>query len=322
MGVGRAAGARAVGVRPYLLLGVGVLSVGAAAILIREAHAPTLVIAFWRTVLGGSALALVVAARQRLGPRSAGGADARPPPGIPRGEHLRRAVIAGLLLGVHFWSWIASLEKTSVAASVVLVCTQPIFVALLAHVVLRERTPRLGLVGIAVAFAGAALIAKDATGGSDDLGGDALALVGAVAIAVYVLVGRRSAGKVDVMAYSATVSLVAAASLAVPLVLSSASPAAALPPTPSSWFWVCSLALGPQLIGHTALNAALARLPAPVVSGSILGEPVISTALAWLVLDEIPGVFTLAGSAVVLTGLVVLLWATRPAPARAPAPPP
>ncbi|HEY4221746.1 MAG TPA: DMT family transporter [Myxococcota bacterium] len=293
--------------RAYALLALGVLSVGAAAILIREAHAPALTVSFWRTLLGGLALVIVVVAR-----------GAR----FPRGAHLGRAVAAGVLLGVHFWSWIASLALTSVAASVVLVCTQPIFVAILSALLFRERTKLLGVIGIVVAFAGAALIAVDGAGAGASassssardhamLLGDGLALLGAVAIALYVLVGRKTAGHVDVMAYSATVSLVAAASLAVPLVLVSAASdagiASALPSSTTSWLWVLALALGPQLIGHTALNAALARLPAAVVSGSILGEPVIAVALAWAFLDEIPGARTLIGSALVLAGLVLLL---------------
>ena len=301
--------------RSYVLLAVGVASVGAAAILIREAHAAALAVAFWRTLLGGLALTVVVVLR---------GAP------WPRGDHLRSAAIAGVLLGVHFWSWIASLAMTSVAASVVLVCTQPIFVSLLAWLVLKEKTPALGVVGIAVAFAGAALIAFDASAtsspghGGTDLAGDALALLGAVAIALYVLVGRKTGGHVDVMAYSATVSLGAAASLAVPLLATSWSStrglADALPPSSTSWLWIAALAFGPQLIGHTALNAALARLPASLVSGAILGEPVIATALAWAFLAETPGAWTLVGSAVVLAGLVLLLRAPTRAP-RADQPP-
>jgi drug/metabolite transporter (DMT)-like permease len=282
----------------YVLLAVGVLSVGAAAILIRLAAAPPLVVSFWRTAIGGAALLVVVKAMGRP---------------MPSGPHLARALVAGVLLGAHFWLWIASLDETSVAASVVLVCLQPVFVSILAFVFLRERTPLVASAGIVVALAGTALIALDgaagAAGGNHPLLGDALALGGAVAIAVYVLVGRRSAGHTDVMGYSAAVSLAAAASLAVPLVVTQR--VAPFPPTASSWLWVGALALGPQLVGHTALNAALARLPAPVVSGSILGEPIIATGLAWLFLDEKPGLQTLAGSAVVLAGLWLLLRRPR-----------
>lgn len=282
---------------PYVLLATGVLSVGAAAILVRLADAPALSLSFWRTLFGGLALLVVVVALRRP---------------LPRGEPLARALVAGALLGAHFWLWIASLDKTSVAASVVLVCLQPVFVTLFAFVLFRERTGWGAALGIAVALVGTGLIALDVpanVGGhaAERTLGNLLALAGAVAIAAYVLVGRRTAHKVDVLAYSATVSLAAAAALLVPLLLS----AQPLPATPSSWGWVLALALGPQLVGHTALNAALARLPASIVSGSILGEPVIATALAWIFLEERPGPLTLAGSVVVLAGLFLLL--RRPA---------
>jgi drug/metabolite transporter (DMT)-like permease len=283
--------------RGYVLMAVGVASVGAAAVLIRLAETPALVISFWRTLLGGLALLLVVAA---LG---------RP---LPRGPYLARAAIAGVLLGAHFWLWIASLERTSVAASVVLVCLQPVFVTIFAFVLLREKTALGAVAGIGVALAGTALIAFDGPAGearAERLVGDAMALAGAMAIAAYVLVGRRTAGRVDVLAYSAVVSLGAAVSLLPPLLVSAAGGGAAVPATNAAWGFVLALALGPQLVGHTALNAALARLPASVVSGSILGEPVIATGLAWIVLGEAPGVLTAAGSLVVLGGLSLLLRA-------------
>lgn len=279
-------------------LAIGVLSVGAAAILIRKAESPALVVSFWRTLVGGLALFVVVTVLRRP---------------LPRGTHLKRALAAGALLGAHFWLWIESLDHTTVAASVVLVCLQPVFVVLLARVLLREHTPRLAMLGIVVALAGTIPIALDSpsstTAPTGALFGDALALAGAIAIALYVIVGRRrekDGPPVDVLAYSSVVSLVASVTLFVPLVVFAPS----LTPTSNiAWAWVIALALGPQLIGHTALNAALARLPASIVSGAILGEPLIATALAWAFLDEKPGTLTIVGSAVTLVGLAMLLRA-------------
>ena len=254
----------------YAWLAIGVLSVGAAAILIRKAESPALVVSFWRTLVGGVALFLVVTALKRP---------------LPRGTHLKRALAAGALLGAHFWLWIE----------------------------LREHTPRLAMLGIVVALVGTIPIALDSPSSTAAptaaLVGDALALAGAIAIALYVIVGRRrekDGPPVDVLAYSSLVSLVASVTLLVPLLVFAPS---LTPATNIAWGWVIALALGPQLIGHTALNAALARLPASIVSGAILGEPVIATALAWAVLDEKPGTLTIAGSAVTLVGLAMLLRA-------------
>jgi drug/metabolite transporter (DMT)-like permease len=283
----------------YVWLAIGVLSVGAAAILIRKAESPALVVSFWRTLVGGLALLVVVTALRRP---------------LPRGTHMKRALAAGALLGAHFWLWIESLDHTTVAASVVLVCLQPVFVVIFARVLLREHTPRLAMFGIAIALAGTIPIALDSPSGAAPtaaLFGDALALAGAIAIALYVIVGRRRSSEakdvpVDVLAYSSVVSVVASLTLFVPLLVFAP---AFVPTTNIAWLWVIALALGPQLIGHTALNAALAKLPASIVSGAILGEPVIATALAWLFLDEKPGALTMAGSAVTLVGLAMLLRA-------------
>jgi drug/metabolite transporter (DMT)-like permease len=285
----------------FVWLAVGVFSVGAAAILIRKAESPALVVSFWRTLVGGGTLFVVVALLRRP---------------LPRGAQLRRALAAGALLGAHFWLWIESLDHTTVAASVVLVCLQPVFVVILSRALLGEHTPRLAGLGILVALAGTVLIALDVpTAGTSPLTGEmtffgnGLALAGAVAIALYVLVGRRratDAAPIDVLAYSSVVSLVASATLLVPLLVFAPAPT---PASATAWLWIVALALGPQLVGHTALNTALASLPASVVSGAILGEPVIATALAWGVLDEKPSAMTLVGGGVVLAGLALLVRA-------------
>ena len=143
-----------------VLLAVGVVSVGAAAILVRLADAHPLTTSFVRLALGGVVLLVAVAAGGRA---------------FPRGPELHRAVVAGVLLAAHFGLWIGSLSLTTVTASVVLVCLQPVFVAVLARVVLGERTSTAVGVGIAVALCGALLIASDGDGGAGSAAGNALA---------------------------------------------------------------------------------------------------------------------------------------------------
>ncbi len=160
---------------------VGVIAVSAAAIFIRLADAPPLAIAFWRNALGVALLLPVALARREA---------------FPRGRALSYGVASGVVLGAHFGFWISSLDYTSVAASVVLVSTQPVFVAVLAYSFFGERTSALSFAGILVAIAGTAVIAADDSVGSAALFGNALALVGAVAVAACVLIGRslRTAG--------------------------------------------------------------------------------------------------------------------------------
>jgi drug/metabolite transporter (DMT)-like permease len=155
---------------------VGVLAVGASAVFIRLAEAPALGIAFWRCALGALAL-LPLAAFNREG--------------MPKGRDLWVGTVSGIALGAHFGTWIASLQYTSVAASVVLVSTTPVFVAVAAYPLFGERTSAMSFAGIVLAIAGTAVIA----GGEHSSGGAAffgniLALIGTITMAVYVLIGR------------------------------------------------------------------------------------------------------------------------------------
>jgi drug/metabolite transporter (DMT)-like permease len=278
--------------RALLLLAVGVTSVGAAAPLIRLVQAPPVTTAFLRTLIGGLVLVAMVLATRRP---------------LPRGADLRRALACGVLLGVHFALWFASLTLTTVAASTVLVCTQPVFVALLAWLLLRERTPRRGVLGIAIAVIGCAGIALDPTEpagiAAQPLAGNLMALAGAVVIAGYPIVARGMSRGVDTLAFSAVVALAAAATLALACLMTG-SP---LLEPGAHWAALVTLAIVPTVIGQTALNAALKLLPAAFVSGAILGEPVIATAIAWGFLHEAPGAQTLGGSALVLAGVWLLL---------------
>jgi drug/metabolite transporter (DMT)-like permease len=228
---------------------------------------------------------------------------------LPQGRDRTRALACGALLGVHFALWFSSLALTTVAASTVLVCTQPVFVALLARWRLQERTPALGLAGIAIAVAGSAAIALDLPRAEADrpLLGNLLALAGAIVIAGYPIVGRGMSKSVDALAFSALVALAAAATLALCCVVTG-SPLVA---PDAYWPALLALAVIPTVIGQTALNAALKALPAALVSGAILGEPVIATGIAWALLGEVPGAQTLLGSAIVLLGMT-LLFARRP----------
>ena len=281
---------------------VGVLAVGASAVFIRLAEAPALGIAFWRCALGALAL-LPLAAYNREG--------------VPKGRDLWIGCASGIALGAHFGTWIVSLEYTSVAASVVLVSTTPVFVAIAAYPLFGERTSAASFGGIALAIAGTAVIA----GGEHSPGGAAffgnvLALIGAITMGVYVLIGRSlRTGGVGALSYS--IVGYSAAALALLLV--------ALPSgvqlwgySATTWFWLLVITLGPQLLGHTVLNWALEYVRASVISGAILAEPVIAALLAWLVLSERPGLATVLGGLVVLAGLYLLL---RGDDASSPSPP-
>ncbi len=269
-----------------------VCTISFAAILIRWAQAPALAVALWRNVFAVGVL-LPAALLWRVP--------------FPRGRELWFSVVSGLFLAAHFAFWISSLDHTSVAVSVVLVCTQPIFVAGFGMVVLHERTSLRGVVGIAAAVAGAMLIALDEQGDQSALFGNLLALLGAVFVAAYVIVGRRvRGGGGTLLGYVVVVYSVAGAALGVACLVM------AVPVTGFSaqtWGVMALIAVGPQILGHTLFNWALKYVRASVLSSTILLEPVGSAALAAMLLGEVPGVFTLAGGGVVVAGLALLIWA-------------
>ena len=269
---------------------VGVLAVSAAAIFIRLAETSALAVALWRNALGVLVLLPIAFYRRDV---------------FPQGRALLVGVASGVALGAHFGFWISSLDYTSVAASVVLVCTQPVFVAILAYLVFGERTSSLSLFGILVALAGTVVIASDGSVGSATFFGNMLAVIGAITVAIYVLIGRslRTTG-VGVLPYSIVVYASATATLA-PAALYAGAPLWGY--SGETWFWLFALTLGPQILGHTVLNWALRYVQASIISGTILAEPVVSALLAWMVLSERPGFATILGGAVVLLGLFLVL---------------
>jgi drug/metabolite transporter (DMT)-like permease len=229
------------------------------------------------------------------------------------GRSLRLTLAAGALLALHFAAWISSLSFTSVAASVSLASTSPLWMALMAWVFLRT-APSFGLlVGVLLAVAGAATIGfGDLAGGAEPLLGDALALLGAVAGAGYILLGRVvQRGGVGLDAYAGTAYGVAAL-LLLPLPALFGQPYFAYPV--ATFAWVALLALVPQLIGHTGINFAAKHLDPTIVATTLLLEPIGSGLFALVLFREVPSPLTLAGAAVLLLGVLVTLRSTKGAP--------
>ena len=278
---------------PLLVLALSIVGISFAGPLVRLSHAHALTIAVWRLGFSLGIIAVfLVATRGWRQWRSMRAAD------------WSIALGAGVLLAIHFWSWNASVALTTVAASVVLVNTQPVIVALLSAVWIHEPPTRAQWIGIAIAMLGAfVVVIPDVTStgatGRDPVLGDLLAVIGAVTAAIYFVAGRRLRAKLDLWPYVAIVygacflSLLAfAAIVRVPL--------APQPPREIAIF--LGLALGPMLLGHTGLNWALRYLPAYAVNVTLLGEPVGATLLA----AALPGIRELPGPATVVGGLLVL----------------
>jgi drug/metabolite transporter (DMT)-like permease len=266
-----------------------VVAVSWAAIFIRLAEAPALSIAAYRLGLSAVPVGAFALARRRA-------ELAR----LRRGEWLLLTA-SGAALALHFAAWIASLSRTTVASSVALVTTQPVWVALLSALVLREPVSLQGALAVLVATAGGVTIAgADIALSGEALAGDALALVGAICAAVYFIVGRRVRPAMSLASYIGVVYTVAAALLLL-AALAMGAPLSGF--STRTWTMFVLLALVPQLLGHSALNWALRYLSAPFVSVTVLGEPIISTLLAIPFLGEWPGPVRVVGGAVTLAGV-------------------
>ena len=265
------------------------VAVSWAAIFIRLAEAPALSIAAYRLGLSAVPVGAFALARRRA-------ELAR----LRRGEWLLLTA-SGAALALHFAAWIASLSRTTVASSVALVTTQPVWVALLSALVLREPVSLQGALAVLVATAGGVTIAgADIALSGEALAGDALALVGAICAAVYFIVGRRVRPAMSLASYIGVVYTVAAALLLL-AALAMGAPLSGF--STRTWTMFVLLALVPQLLGHSALNWALRYLSAPFVSVTVLGEPIISTLLAIPFLGEWPGPVRVVGGAVTLAGV-------------------
>jgi len=280
----------------WLALSGAVAVISFAAILIKLTPAPAAVIAAWR--MGLASLVLLplvwrshVRARAREGDKD----------GLLGGRELLLSLLSGLFLGLHFLAWISSLKYTSVASSVVLVTTNPIFVGLGTRFILQERLGRTLLWGIALSVLGGALIGyTDFRVGPGELLGDLLALAGAVMASSYFLAGRRVRRQVGLLNYIFIVYSVAAL-LLLAIALASGQPLLGYPGF--AYLFLFLLALGPQLLGHTMLNWALKYTSAATVAVAILGEPVGSTILAYFILSEGITPLKALGGLLILVGI-------------------
>ncbi len=221
---------------------------------------------------------------------------------VPRREW-SLMIASGLLLAVHFYAWITSLALTSVAASVVLVATSPLFVGTISHFFLKERMSRQMVLGLAIALAGSLIIGlTDAGAGTHRITGDLLALLGALSAAGYMLIGRRVRAQLSLLGYVFPVYGTAALTL---MGIAAFTGVALGGYAGQAWLWLILVAVFPQIVGHSALNWALAHLTATFVALAVLAEPIGSTLLAWLILHEPPTGSTLGGGLLILGGIAI-----------------
>jgi drug/metabolite transporter (DMT)-like permease len=279
---------------PLLILSVSMVSSASILILLSSSH--PFVIVFWRTFYGAVFMGSI---------------------GIVNGDFKRLTgsvikanwhwlVAIGVTLSLHFCTWFQSLTMTTVAASVVLVDSSPIFTAVLSTLFLGESLRRRSWIGILIALIGAVFLAWGDFGGSGfiALSGDILALAGAVFLALYFIGGRRFAKELPITVYTTAIYFIAAITTA-PICIAFNLNLAVFEPREVVIF--IALAIFPTVLGHSVNNYLLTKVPAYVVSSAVLGEPVGAALLAAIIFLQIPGLTTLIGFIVILSGIALVL---------------
>jgi drug/metabolite transporter (DMT)-like permease len=234
-------------------------------------------------------------------------------------KDLLLSFLAGLFLAIHFASWITSLEYTTIASSVVLVCTTPIWVTLFGVIFFHEKVDRTILLGIFLTLLGGIIIASSENcsisflrptcnfemtqiSGNRILG-NILALLGALTAAGYFMIGKTIRKKVSLVPYVFIVYATSALFLCV-LILFTGSEIH--PYQPLTYLWVILLAIFPQLIGHSLFNWSLKYISATYVAIATMGEPVGSTILAIMIFREIPTPLKVVGAVIILIGIFIV----------------
>lgn len=284
--------------RAYLVILMGIAAVALSAIFIRLAQAdgvPSLVIAALRLTFASLILTPITLFRH-----------------LPEIRRLRRAdlgwaLFSGCFLALHFATWILSLEYASVLVSNVLVTTSPLWGAILEVLFLRARLGRLVIIGLVVGMAGS-LIAALASSGSqfadaeNPFLGGLLAIIGALGVAVYWVIGRKLRAELSLLPYiwlvygcAAIVLLLAVAIFRLPL---TGYPS-------ESYLWLLAMAVFPQLLGHSSFNFALKYFPATYVALATQTEPILSALFAFFLFTEIPLTAEIIGSMIVLAGVTI-----------------
>src|SRR6185437_5497303 len=285
-------------VRDAGLLAVALAGVSASGPIMAATAAPALAIAFWRNALGAGTAGVLSVLRARA---EFAGLDRR---------GWTVATLAGLLLALHFGTWVPSVKLTAVASATALVSTQSIFTGLLA-VLGGRRLPRLAWLGMAIAVLGTVLITgADLTVSGRALAGDGLAVLGGLFAAGYVTAGARARRQLSTAVYTSICYGVCAVVL---LLACLVGRQALTGYSARSWLLILAVTLCAQLLGHSLLNLVLRSMSATLVSLAVLVETPGAALIAGIWLHQVPRAWAALGLVLLVGGLVLVVRAPRPA---------
>ena len=280
---------------PMIMIVVGVMGISLSSIFVKFSQAPSSVTAIWRLLWTMAFLTPVV-----MGKRPVRRELFQTPKKL-----LWLSILSGLFLAIHFVLWFESLQHTSVASSTTIVCTEVIWVCLGFCLFLKGKITRKAIAAIAVTLLGSVLIACSDSGSGRQLYGDILALLAAIAVAVYTLIGRIAREKLSTTVYTYLVYSACTVVLTVTCLVQGANLLA------YGWNAVivgALLAIFPTILGHSIFSWCLKYFSPAFVSASKLCEPVVAAALAGFLFGELPGTVQIFGGILILGGV---LWYSR-----------
>jgi len=274
----------------YLVL-VGVLFTSLSSIIIRLSHAPSLVISFYRMLFTVLLLLIPVILKERKVIKN-----------ITKKDFIL-CVISGIFLALHFASWIASINMTTIANSTILVSCSPIFVSLANFFILKEKFTTKMLAGLTMSIVGTAIIAMGSSGGntSSMMAGNILAFMGAIFVAGYLVIGGIVRKNLSAGAY---VFIVYSASVIVLFFMCIFTKTPIYPYSLKEFLLFLALAIFCSILGHTVYNYLMKYISATIISICTLCEPIFASILALIVFREIPSTYTLAGGTIILLGVL------------------
>ena len=276
---------------PMIMILVGILGISMSAIFVKYSTAPSAVTAAWRL------LWTVVL----MTPAVLGSKKIRRELFSVSGKTLGLSVLSGLFLAAHFVFWFESLAHTSVASSTTIVCTEVIWVALGFCLFLKGKISLKAVAIIGVTFVGSTLIAlADSSAGGNRLYGDGLALIAAVAVAVYTLLGREVRKTASTSVYTYIVYIACAAVL---LAVCHSQKQDIFGYGISAPVVGLLLAVFSTILGHSVFSWCLKFFSPAFVSASKLCEPVAAGILAAFLFGEMPTMLQMLGGAMVIGGV-------------------
>ena len=292
---------------PYLALFISIISVSFASIFILSIKAPPLTISFYRLLFTTLILLPFILLNKKRQQELKT---------LPK-KSLILMILIGLILAAHFSLWITSLTMTSVASSVILVTSHPILVAPLSYFLLKEKLSAINLLGILISVSGIIVLVLGNYGFTsitlDSLEGNILAMLGGMGAGLYILGGRKLRKTVSIFPYAFIVYTVGTITLLI-ICLITTSPLLTIGSRDLGIILLMALISG--IFGHTLYNWSLEYIRASVASVFLLGEPIGSSLLAYIIpwVGQQPSPFTLIGGGIALIG--IYLAAKRPTPLK------